>query len=74
MQDHNFKYENESQKVVRTRQGNQAFNDTYLNHCLITFVYLIRDIFVNQKKAYTVVVEENIKGGKKSFVGYGEKT
>ena len=24
MQDHNFKYENESQKVVRTRQGNQA--------------------------------------------------
>ena len=40
-------------KVTKRWWWSYKSNDTYLNHCLISFVYLIRDIFVNQKKAYS---------------------
>ena len=52
-------------KVTKQWWWSYKSNDTYLNHCLITFVYLIRDIFVNQKKAYSS--RRKYQSGKKKF-------
>ena len=52
-------------KVTKRWWWSYKSNDTYLNHCLITFVYLIRDIFVNQKKAYSS--RRKYQSGKKKF-------